>query len=143
MNTPSNKVKAQFFALYIGQNCRRMLNETVMFPPDKVNGAVITNISDGKYPESYVELRDLDQLTDEEKQIIGKFIFKSATWENKDVVPYLIRSIRYYSLDYKLGQLLISFGLLIPFTYLSEDNKPVTLSPNEIINLGWAKVKAQ
>lgn len=36
-----------------------------------------------------------------------------------------------------------SIGILLPFTYLSEENKPVTLQPDEIISLGWAKIKEE
>lgn len=33
-----------------------------------------------------------------------------------------------------------SIGVLLPFTYLNDKNKPVTLSTDEIIKLGWAKI---
>lgn len=33
-----------------------------------------------------------------------------------------------------------SIGILLPFTYLNEENKPVTLSPEEIIARKWAVI---
>ncbi|ASU34382.1 hypothetical protein [Mucilaginibacter xinganensis] len=42
----------------------------------------------------------------------------------------------YACIDY-----LRSIGILLPFTYLTPDHKPVTLQPDEIIKLGWAKIK--
>jgi len=36
---------------------------------------------------------------------------------------------------------MLRIGILLPFTYLSDDNKPITLQRAEIINLGWAKIK--
>lgn len=35
-----------------------------------------------------------------------------------------------------------AIGILTPFTYLSETNQPITLTPTEIINLGWAKLQS-
>ncbi|MEZ2337669.1 hypothetical protein AB6735_18630 [Mucilaginibacter sp. RCC_168] len=36
-----------------------------------------------------------------------------------------------------------SIGILLPFTYLNEQNKPITLQPDEIIDLNWASIKSQ
>lgn len=34
-----------------------------------------------------------------------------------------------------------SIGILLQFTYLDSNNKPITLQPAEILELGWAKIK--
>ena len=36
-------------------------------------------------------------------------------------------------------QYLLRIGILLPFLYLNNENKPITLQPDEIIKLGWAK----
>lgn len=36
-------------------------------------------------------------------------------------------------------QYLLRIGILLPFTYLDENNKPITIISDEIISLGWAK----
>lgn len=43
--------------------------------------------------------------------------------------------------QYAATDYLRSIGILLPFTYLGEDNKPVTLSPEDILKLNWAKIK--
>jgi hypothetical protein len=146
LNTPSNKVKVKFFALYIGQNYRRILNETVngMLPADIVNGSVINNISDGKYPESYIELRTVDQLTDEEKQAIADLM----QWYPDEVTDWLNGDISHEDFQSPFDLLratdaLRQFGILLPFTYLSEDNKPITLSPSDLIGFGWVKMEKE
>lgn len=48
----------------------------------------------------------------------------------------------YAPAQFAVTDYLRSIGMLLPFTYLNEDNKPITLSPNEIIKLGWAKYKS-
>jgi hypothetical protein len=42
--------------------------------------------------------------------------------------------------NYVIGiDYLKSLGILLPFTYLNENNKPITLTPQQIIDAGWAK----
>lgn len=41
----------------------------------------------------------------------------------------------YACIDY-----LRSIGILLPFTYLDENGKPITLQPDEIVSMGWAKI---
>lgn len=39
------------------------------------------------------------------------------------------------------NNILMKLGYLLKFTYLDETNNPITLSTDELINLGWVKIK--
>lgn len=39
------------------------------------------------------------------------------------------------------AQYFTSIGILLQFTYLNEQNKPIILSPEELISMGWVVVK--
>lgn len=48
--------------------------------------------------------------------------------------------IHYYApAQYAVTDYLRSLGVLLPFTYINENNAPIILSPEQIIALGWAK----
>ena len=46
----------------------------------------------------------------------------------------------YCPAQYSATQLMLAYGILLPFTYLDSSNKPQTLQPDEIIAKGWAKI---
>jgi len=87
-------------------------------------------------------LRTVDQLTDGEKVIIAELmqIYPEDVidWINGDCGHDDFENLNTWLPCYDI---LKAFGIILPLTYLNEENKPVTLQPDEIISLGWAKIK--
>jgi len=151
MNTPSNKLKAQFFALYWKQEVLKYEDSEADPFWDKqiypVDGHNIT--CNGLQ----IHLRSVDQLTD--TQLLEIAVLRGYRKDHLDVVEgkelkeILGENKRYLStFDYKEVRLCIVDylrlnGFITPFTYLSEDNKPITLSPSDLIGFGWVKIKAK
>jgi len=149
MNTPSNKVKAQFFALYFGQKVLRGLDY-------KSNDASLAldyvHLSE-KWMNHYLLLRSVDQLTDTQLvEIAGLRGYRKDhldVVEGKELKEILGENKRYLgTFDYKEVRLCIVDylrlnGFITPFTYLSEDNKPIPLSPSDLIGFGWVKMEKE
>lgn len=165
----NDKIKAQFFAQYLGQNIYSAegheSEEYLSVSPAALNWPIY----------GYLLLRTVDQLTDDEiinLSITGGVDIKAIDEENpinrhtefgtievnywnqsegEERENYLFK----FTIDketcevwdnYGLSrqacyQYLLRIGILIPFTYLNDENKPVTLTTDEIIALGWAKIK--
>jgi len=60
--------------------------------------------------------------------------FNFSVYDMEEDVTAQVDMKPYACIDY-----LRSVGILLPFTYLNEENKPITLQPDEIIKLVWAK----
>jgi|ERR1700744_649149 len=98
----------------------------------------------------HVLLRTIDQLTDDEIIVLcilfygeirrDKIIAATERYK-KNLYNYFLGDIN--SLTTIIYQTLIRMGILLPFTYLNEQNQPVTLTPDEIISKGWAKTNHQ
>ena len=146
MNTPSNKVKAQFFALYLGQKVEYlgMVGELSIDEPD-----IIIRVGTHKFiNEAVLQLRSVDKLTDEECKIV--YTLRDIQMDeggSRNDFSYIRHQLtlwmKYGNLDYLNYQYLLRIGILLPFTYLSEDNKPITLSPSDLIQLGWVKMEKE
>lgn len=95
-------------------------------------------------------LRSIDSLTDEEIKTIAEMNGWNNPKVSKDVYD---ERILQYKVDLPsicnpamrptylkpLFDYLILIGTLLPFTYLNEDNKPITLTTQQIVDAGWAK----
>ena len=141
--TPSNKVKAQFFALYLGQKVSKYHKGDHQDLNHLVSYSTIKYLND----DDYLQLRSVDQLTDEELTEVIKLskLSVSSYYEpNFNDVPmgkWIVSNNQF--LHDSIGQYLRSIGILLPFTYLSEDNKPITLSPSDLIGFGWIKMEKE
>lgn len=151
----NDKIKAQFIAQYLGQP---------MYVHPEYTGDAITlgykneiciiTLADAVANQHYaLLLRTVDMLTDEEVITIANMYGWGDTDITKDrfderilqfkidlpcieIPGYKHRHLKFV-FDY-----LIRIGILLSFTYLNDQNQPVTLSPDEIIEMGWAKIKA-
>lgn len=170
MKAIPTSVKAQFFAMYLGQKVFKLLGLEHIYdrPMEKI------------YDEDYLELRHVSDLTDEEKFCMAELVCaRHNRHYKKNEVEYhispkrefdievLVKGHRRYMVqldtdgvgfvDYFMGgagrihhyapgqfavtDYLRSIGILISFTYLNEDKKPVTLSVDELIGMKWVIVK--
>lgn len=131
----NDKVKSLFFSQYLGQKVLRHLD---YLNSDECLEIEYVHLSDNWMGHTLL-LRDISQLTDKETVLIGFFgnenlvkcldSYKEENFENNFIRRYQ-------------HQLLLAFGVIRPFTYLSESNQPITLTPAEIIALGWAKLQS-
>ena len=152
------QAKALFFAQYLGQKAEYLLSdndeETTaigLFYNIDFDGNSLIQRDDKMCDESNIDdncllLRSVSQLTDEELQVFAKHsayrldekntfkigkamidhMFELNSWSGNTIL---------FLTDY-----LRSIGILLPFTYLDENNKPLTLETDGIIALGWAKI---
>ncbi|HEY4326124.1 MAG TPA: hypothetical protein VGN20_19195 [Mucilaginibacter sp.] len=142
MNT--QEAKAIFFAQYY--------NQKVLYYPEKIGigdcviGGIIEMVEYEYFDDAYLLLRSLEQLTDEEKIM---FSFMNGDTDDEWEEDQLISIATHHLKDFKRGldfsiniyQYLLRIGILLPFTYLDTEQKPITLQPNQIIEMGWAKIK--
>lgn len=137
-----SKIKALFFAQYLGQN---VYQKTC----DEVNGNVIQLVSTDNI-SGYLLLRSIDQLTDDE--LISCYHLHSADIGydyTQDFESVLIMAHHWISIDgYKVllkykstSDYLRSIGIMIPFIYLNAQNQPITLSCETIVDKGWCVIK--
>jgi hypothetical protein len=89
----------------------------------------------------YLLLRSLEQLSDEEKQMIADIM----QFYPEDVIDWINGDCGHDDFDnlwtwLPCFDILRSIGILLPFTFI-HNNKPVTLSVEDILKLGWAKIK--
>jgi len=141
-----NEIKALFFAQYLGQN--------VFLHPDyfnKMSGIDspicrpidTTRLLKNWVKNGYLQLRDISQLKDEEVTLIGCHVGWGVSEENKDtVLPWVRNDLKVNNTKYGIYKDMFRlFGVLTDFTYLSETNQPITLTPADIISKGWAVIK--
>lgn len=143
------KAKALFRAQYLNQPVLRFddrPNETF-----KVLAYDCTTGSD----TGYLLLRSVKQIKDEEIHNIGdinKLYSNGFKRSTKNIIIgnlYSDMLISYAGKVFKPNcehiletyDYLRSIGILLPFTFLDEENKPITLPEAEIIKLGWAVIK--
>lgn len=88
----------------------------------------------------YVELRLINQLTDEEARLIG---LDSAKQINTMLIASgtLEKFIGRYIAPWQ-SQLLVQFGILMPFSFVANGVR-IHLSPIQILERGWAKEKGK
>jgi hypothetical protein len=152
-----DKIKAIFFAQYWGL-------PVLKFPivdersPNALPAEVDTNAlpSWALYKEysyysirhGYLLLRSIEQLTDEEVYQVNvmcqwgynEFEYLSVE-NNRSIRNMIINSINRDVINISVVDYLRSIGILLSFTYLDETNQPQTLTPSQIIELGWCKIK--
>lgn len=140
------KIKALFMAQYLGQ---KVLGY-------KINSGKIFEVKYSvlKYPNilgTYLLLRSIDQLTDVEKRTLAIcYGYAYLVDFEQEYLLYADRVIDGLTRDdyvkdftlttIKCFQYLLLIGILLPFTYLDEENNPVTMTTEEIISFGWASV---
>jgi len=138
----SNRVKAQFFALYLGQE---VMSDGV-FDKLEVNAYSFTN---SVLEKNYLLLRSIGSLMDEEVRIIAKITGidtdseYSVQYSRREIANFVNDETYHFrfSIIDKIAAYLRSIGVLIDFTYLSETGEPITLSPTQIITAGMAKYR--
>lgn len=156
--------KALFASIYYGQKIFRYGEHDEQ--TYEISGLQIDGIADSEigYPDCFLELRSVSDLTDEEAiqcAKCGSTFFDVVNTSSKGYEIKVIRELRVISVaavidggrdclvkiqvnePWKLNiaqiDYLRSIGILLPFTYLPPDGKPITLSTEEIIKNGWAK----
>jgi hypothetical protein len=138
----NDKIKSLFFSQYALQEvwCNDIFYVPIRLSFDKIQHQFETD-------KDYLLLRDISQLTDDEKKVIAKYSYfgDNIPLSNVDALfsDYLHKaSIINGASWWVIQDYLRSIGTLLPFTYLSETNQPITLTPAEIIDLGWAKFQS-
>ena len=143
------QAKALFFAQYLGQKVFTH-KDLECFNDKSLSEIDATYLQSGsnRLSSGYLLLRSVSQLTDEEIITIATIIFGDKINDiqkllTRDGVENIFTSGCNTSGQkmLKIFDYLLRIGILIPFTYLDETNKPVTFQPDEIIALGWAKIK--
>ncbi|MDB5288557.1 MAG: hypothetical protein JWR05_3506 [Mucilaginibacter sp.] len=130
------EAKALFFAQYYDQVIMRLPGVTYRI--DCYNLSMVTRSNE--IASAYLLLRSVNQLTEEQKINIAELEDHRANHlqkVNDDLQGW--KEDRYNFIDSCVYQYLLRIGILLPFTYLNEENKPVTLQPEEIIALKWAQ----
>lgn len=132
------QAKALFFAQYLGQTWSTYDHQQNII----AEGKVFWLLSPQQIKQSVVLLRTVDQLTDQESETI-RLIFNFSRFDGsgKNFAKSLLNGLDKQNQQeaIKCYQYLLRIGILLPFTYLNEQNQRITLQPNEIIELGWAK----
>lgn len=143
MNHRTIQAKALFFAQYQGQrNYQKPLHK---------NGHLSEYFCpvSAAHKNGYLILRSVSQLTDEECIEIGKFygwkIGNTPYVTKQNYIDSVRKKLTAYSdglinIIAPVAQYCLRLGILLKFVYINEENKPVTLQPDEILKLGWAKI---
>jgi len=137
--TISNSVKAQLFALYFNQN----VYHTDVWEDGATDILDITRLEfliSQTTDIAYLQLRSVSDLTDDEAVHVAKFQDLEYT-DNVDIIGETKYKISKMWLNFLTADYLHSIGIALPFTYLNENNHPITLSVEELINLNWIKIK--
>lgn len=139
----NNNIKAQFFAQYFQQVVFRNKHWAKEEPNESISPYILN--SNTELSEGFLELRTVAQLNQDELLQVGIKAFPMfVPFPEKDYDT--LRKLALTVLDrghlsWVTRQTLIGYGALVPFLYLDENNKPVSLSPAELINLGWVVIK--
>ena len=139
------KVKALFFAQYLEQKVfkYKACDWTEVLTARHLEIGINSGIP------GQLLLRSVNQLTNEELvkcyHLHSGAIGYDYTQDWADVITCAKHWIAQDGINILLkytctSSYLLRIGLLLPFTYLNEENKPITLTPDEIIALGWAKI---
>ncbi len=118
-------------AQYFNQPVLRW-HQWVESTPNAINDLRTPMSVDGVDKGWYLLLRDVSQLTDEEKEVVKTILSKKEKPNPTD-----IEIGEYCTFYYSYLRLI---GICLPFTYLSENNTPVTLQPDELVAKGWVKL---
>ena len=154
----SNDIKAKFFAMYLYQE---VWCNDIFYVPMRLN---TEKIKMQDCDQDYLLLRDISQLENTEIEAICKGIglyhaevverdaecilvvddsYSVGFYLDGTIVMYkghgLHRKPYWNDID-RLYSSLICYGVVKPFTYL-QDNHPITLSVDELISIGWVKIK--
>lgn len=146
------KIQSTFVAQYLWQ-------EVFMYD-DWITPDTLTPFRLHGAKGSFLLLKTIDQLSDEELKTFIYDIFRDSNctadfedlikWHKQekaiDVLKQRVRSvfdllIKIYGFKFYQSQWLFRIGILIPFSYIDDTGLVITLSEEEIINLGWAKIK--
>jgi hypothetical protein len=151
------EAKALFFAQYLWQNVGYGIDHLM------VNRLTLNSNAAGKLKLSSVDkncallLRSVSQLTDEEtKEVCQVFNYSlgyqtlvidaeidnetgTLTFWYHEADDRRCSYVEFEHLPQACTDYLKLKGIILSFTYLNEENKPITLQPDEIIKLGWAK----
>ena len=144
-----NAIKAKFLALYLGQKV--LFHPVERIAPVKLAHYDLQVDKEG-FEKSYIQLRSIADLTDGEIKICAKLLWDKWDEATETKVYLVIEMIREYLINEnlelipfyancRLTDYLRSIGILLPFTYLNDQNEPITLTPEQIIEKGWVKVK--
>jgi hypothetical protein len=138
------QAKALFFSQYLGQEVLGLITDvTDIFFIDFES----LNINMSYFKDSFLILKSVKDLNDTERLNIGIVAFPMfVPFPEKD--HDTLRKLALTVLDRghlgsRTHQALVRYGVLTPFTYLNENNQPVTLQPDELISKGWAKIELQ
>ncbi|AMR34145.1 hypothetical protein A0256_23185 [Mucilaginibacter sp. PAMC 26640] len=133
LQQPGDKVKYLFFNLY---RCQRIFRLEGL---SKLKTAAF----ESPMPGDHVELRSTTELTEQEYENVAQLTYNSnlstATCGKHSLLNDIPKG--HYRLSATVSDYLRAIGILIPFTYLDENNNPITLTPADIVQLGWAVVK--
>lgn len=129
-----DKVKALFFAQYLGQE--------IYMQENMINPVNLWAIHLSGSNKGWILLSSIKDLTDGEAFIIAEFTGWAIPHDGAkrlaiaDIKKSLLKN---ENMESSIKDCLKLFGILTPFTYLDETNKPITIQPEAIIELGWAK----
>jgi hypothetical protein len=147
--------KAKFMALYWKQKVFIVVGDQFDEP------LILDEVSIKFHQSGSLELRSIEQLNDNEVKSLSPHVAEKTTinrHNNGDVElnfndGYGLNLYNdgsfghgdfdnFYYDEIIIHQTLVQLGILQQFTYIHpETNKPVTISPAELIALGWAKIK--
>lgn len=127
------QAKALFFAQYFGQEVFN--HEGWSLWPLEVRSDYLS------HTKGFLELRTIDQLTDEEFLRIGKGINWGINEENAQAVLKWVKQDLFKGSNDSANSIFRLFGVITPFAYINDSNEVIALSPEQIIAKGWAVVK--
>ena len=152
------QAKALFINQYVGLGLKmKCIAKSFQLPDKELRGVLLNDnqertlyLSENGKGDFYdinewvLIAREITQLTDEEKQIFSEDFTKGSY-----PIESAIKAFNFYTDGkswymqdvLKITDYLRSIGILLPFTYLSDDNTPITLSPSQLIELNWVRIK--
>lgn len=152
------QAKALFFAQYLGQRIEYelIIGDAPILRTEPIDGidlygtCNVSEIYEIDFDENMpiLLLRGIDQLTDEEINRVTTLVFGNNTNIEKILARDGVENMFVNGWNIRGDKMIVIFdylrciGVLLPFTYLSNENKPITLSASEILELGWAKIKS-
>lgn len=163
MNT--SQIKALFFAQYFNQSVymRKDWEDFNDSRPNPVGAMLLTETNKYFVEVGYLLLRTVSQLTDEE--LINLITIQSLYDDIVIIELCKFGNVPYIKYHFSKGnkevyselalfdggtysratnaqfQYMLRVGILLPFTFINEQGKPETYSPEKLIELGWCKIK--